>query len=310
MLFPEGKFGAERQSCTHTQSSVWRTTPVYFMFQCLCSETGNSSTFLLLRTLPLNSVTPPLAKFPYPWSQSETAAQWDRSDTHTCSGQLSQTGRQTPGQTVSMTAATRMSTLITWASTSVWRSCRRFTPRRRMAYLPGCSLRPTRTPHPPQTECPWVPWKQPRHHHLPPFHACATWGSKTDEAGRWRGWGWPDLDPQASWWTGPNLPPSPPRDNIPWSSRAWGRREGRGEICLQQEEESEGWQEEGWAEQRGTQSSYGRLSSGGWQTWTCRCYLQLCRGKVTRRASCTAWTTDTEIGRHDRAAVMQEGEEE
>lgn len=168
----------ETKSCTHPRYSVWHTRlHLYvYVFQCQCSGTGSSSIFLLLKALHLNSVTPPLAKSPCPLSQSETAARRGWSDTHTCSGQLNQTGRQTLGQTASMTTATRTTTLITWASTSVWRSCRHFIPQRRTASLPECSWRPTHMPHTPQTETTWVPWRRHRRHPLPHCPVCVTWG--------------------------------------------------------------------------------------------------------------------------------------
>lgn len=168
-------YSGDRNRKAATQHCVWLTILHLgiCVFQCLCSETGNSSIFLLLKALQLNSVILHPANSPYPLSQSETAARRDRSDTRTCSGRPSQTGRQTLDQTAFRTSATRTSTLITWASTSAWRSCRHFIPQRRTASLPGRSWRPT---HAPQTETTWVPWRGHRHHPLPRCPACATWG--------------------------------------------------------------------------------------------------------------------------------------
>lgn len=157
-LFPEGKDLQHPEREAAPQHCVWHTVLhlCVSVFQCLCSGTGNLSISLLLKALHLNSVTPPLAKSPYLLSQSETTARRDRFDIHTCSGLLNQTVQQILGQTVSMTTATRTTTFITWASTSAWRSCRHFIPPRRTASLPGCSWRPTHTPHTPQTETTWV----------------------------------------------------------------------------------------------------------------------------------------------------------
>lgn len=119
-LFPEGKKLLHPQKQKHLTSieqhdmTECDTLHIYVcVFQCPCLETGNSSIFLLLKALHLNSVTPPLVKSPYPLSQTETAAHRDRSDTHTCSGRHSPMAQQIPGQTASMTTATRKIMLIT-----------------------------------------------------------------------------------------------------------------------------------------------------------------------------------------------------
>lgn len=266
-------------------------------FQSLCLETKRWSIVLHLRVRHRNSVTPPHAMCPFQLSQSETSVQSDKSNTHTCSGQLSPMEQLTPGPSVSRTNATRI-TLITWPSMNGWRSCKCFTPPRITVYPPECCWRRTPTPHTCQTENTSALWTQHRPHPQLPCHVYATWDTKREGAGRWCGRDWPELGHLDSWSVGLNLRPFPHRDNILWSSRALGSREGRGESYRQQQEGAarERQQGEWWVEQRGTQFSYGQLCSIEWQTWTCLCYPQDCREKLIKRASSTVWTTDRQEG--------------
>lgn len=140
-----------KSKAVHIQNTVIYSVCM-FMFQCQCLETENLSIFLLLKALHLNSVTPLPAKSLCLLSQSGTAAHPDRSDTQTCSGQHNPMGQQTQGQT----ASTKTTILINWASTTAWKSCRRFTHQRRTASLPGCSWRLTHTAHGPQSEITWA----------------------------------------------------------------------------------------------------------------------------------------------------------
>lgn len=150
----------------------------------LCLETGILPIFLLLKCLHPNSVILHLAKSGYQLSQSERAVCPDQPIMQTRSGLRSQMGQQTLHPTVFRTSATLVSTLITSASTSAWRSCRHFTPQRKPTFLPECSWRPVITPQIETTSLSWRGITRP-----PPFPCLgfATLGSKMDEATRWHG---------------------------------------------------------------------------------------------------------------------------